>query len=58
MRTPLAYYYAYNICATYRARLPGTLVDPERILKVTASINPIDTGAAAPDALFEHLANG
>lgn len=58
MRTPLAYYYTCNRRATYQAGLPGTLVNPERILKISTPIYPIDAGAIAADALFEHLADG
>ena len=55
MRTPLAYNDASNRCTTYRAGLPGTLVNPERILKFPTSIYPIDAGAIVENALFEHL---
>jgi len=58
MRTPLAYHYTCNRRTTYGAGLPGTLVNLERILKVSTSIYPIDAGAIAADALFKHLPDG
>ena len=43
--------------ATLRAGFAGSLVDPEIILKFTASVNPVDAGAIPLDALLQYLAN-
>ena len=55
MRTPLAYNDASNRCTTYRAGLPGTLVNPEMVLKISPAINPVDAGAVAGDPGLQHL---
>ncbi len=44
--------------ATYRTGLPGALVSAEMILKIAATVNPINTGAIATDAFFKNCPDG
>lgn len=44
--------------ATHRAGLAGALVDAERILEVSSTVDPIDAGAVASDAFFQYRADG
>lgn len=41
-----------------RAGLTLSAIDAEMVLEIAAAVDPIDAGAIAADALFEHLADG
>ena len=57
MCSPLAYNDPHNRLAAHRARLAGTLVNAEVILKITSPVYPIDAGAITANAFLEHIAN-
>lgn len=41
-------------CAAYRARLASALVDPEVVLEIPTTVNPIDTGPLSLNTLQQH----
>jgi hypothetical protein len=53
----LPHNYTCNWRATFEARLTGTLVNAEIILKITSAIDPIDAGAMAINTILQDLAD-
>ena len=57
MRTTLPYHDTLNGSVTLLARLTGTPVNAEVILKIASTVNPIDASPIALDALLQNMAN-
>ena len=58
MRPPLADHQARDGRPTDRAGFPCPPIDPEVVLEISPTIDPVDTGSVATDALAQGRANG
>jgi hypothetical protein len=58
MRSALPNHYPFDLRATNAARFAGSLVNVEMVLEVPTTVDPVNTGAVAADAFFEHPPDG
>ncbi len=58
MRAPLPKGNAFNQRAAAAARLSAALIYVKVILKITAAVNPVNTGTVALDAFKQYLPDG